>query len=247
MPPKADSESASRARTYASAARAADRRPARVRVLHDDGRGLVELEDDPRRGVQVEQVRERQLLALQDRRPAEAGRRRRRRIASTRPRAGADSRRSAGRGPSRATGPDARRTGRLRARPRARTSRRSAGWSPASRRSRCRRRRCGRWPCARDRTGTRGSGVVVERREHARVVRRIDDDEHVAEVLGGRAHERRPADVDFLDQRVERRGRVGRGGGKRIQVDDDEIDEADAEASEAARSSARSRRARMPP
>ena len=77
------------------------------------------------------------------------------------------------------------------------------------------------------------AGRLVERREHARVVRRIDRDEHVAEVLGGRAHERRPADVDFLDQRVERRGGIGRGGGKQIQVDDDEIDEADAEPAKA--------------
>ena len=48
------------------------------------------------------------------------------------------------------------------------------------------------------------------------------------EVLGGRAHEARPADVDLLDQRVERRVGVGRGPGERIQVHDHEIDHRDA-------------------
>ena len=66
MPPNAASASASRARTYASAADAAGRRAARVGVLDDGGGRLGELEHDARGRVEVEQVGERQLLALQD-------------------------------------------------------------------------------------------------------------------------------------------------------------------------------------
>ena len=44
--------------------------------------------------------------------------------------------------------------------------------------------------------------------------------------------ERRPADVDLLDQRLERRRRIRGGLRERIQVDDDDIDEADAVARE---------------
>ena len=75
------------------------------------------------------------------------------------------------------------------------------------RRSRCRTRRCARRPCAPARSGTPAS--VRRRRssclEHRGVVGRRHDHEHVAEVLGGRAHQARPADVDLLDQRVEGR------------------------------------------
>ena len=94
------------------------------------------------------------------------------------------------------------------------------------------RRRCARSPCASARSGTRGVGVRVERREQPRIVGRIDDDEHVAEVLRRRAHQRRSADVDLLDQRVERRRRVRGRLDERIQIDDDDIDEADAVALE---------------
>ena len=68
----------------------------------------------------------------------------------------------------------------------------------------------------------------AERIEHLRVVGGIDDDEHVAEVLGRGADEARAADVDLLHQGVE--GRVGilRRRGERIQVDDHEIDRGDA-------------------
>ena len=48
---------------------AADCGAARVRVLDDRRRRLVEFEDDAQRGVEIEQVRVRQLLALQDCRP----------------------------------------------------------------------------------------------------------------------------------------------------------------------------------
>jgi hypothetical protein len=68
----------------------------------------------------------------------------------------------------------------------------------------------------------------VERGEHLRVVRGIDDDEHVAEVLRGRAHHARPADVDLLDEIVERHVGLRRGLHERVEVHDDEIDEADA-------------------
>ena len=53
--------------------RRADRGAARIRVLDHGGRRLVELEHDARGRVEIEQVRVRQLLALQDRRGAEAG------------------------------------------------------------------------------------------------------------------------------------------------------------------------------
>ena len=73
-----------------------------------------------------------------------------------------------------------------------------------------------------------GPPVAAELLEHARVVRRIDDDEHVAEVLGGGAEQARAADVDLLDQL--RRTGVGVGGrlGERIEVHDDEVDRRDA-------------------
>ena len=64
MPPKAESGSASRAQTYAAAGDAAGRDAARIRVLdHHRGR-LVELQRDARGRVQIEQIRERQFLAL---------------------------------------------------------------------------------------------------------------------------------------------------------------------------------------
>ena len=71
---------------------------------------------------------------------------------------------------------------------------------------------------------------VVDRLQQPRVIRRIDDDQHAAEILGGRAHERRTADVDLLDERVERRRGIGRRLHERIQVHDDDVDEADAKA-----------------
>ncbi len=64
--------------------------------------------------------------------------------------------------------------------------------------------------------------------EHLRVVGRIDDDQDVAEVLARRAEQRRTADVDLLDQLVERRVRVHRRVHERVEVHDDEIDQLDA-------------------
>ena len=44
--------------------------------------------------------------------------------------------------------------------------------------------------------------------EHARIVGRIDNDHHVAEVLAGGAQQRRAADIDLLDELIERRVRI---------------------------------------
>ena len=64
--------------------------------------------------------------------------------------------------------------------------------------------------------------------EHFRVVGRSDDDEHVAEVLGGGANQARAADVDLLHEGVEGRLGILRRLGERVQVDDHEIDRGDA-------------------
>ena len=64
MPPNAESGSASRARTYASSIVVAGRDAAGIGVLDHHGGRLGELERDPQRGVEVEQVRVRQFLAL---------------------------------------------------------------------------------------------------------------------------------------------------------------------------------------
>ncbi len=57
------------------------------------------------------------------------------------------------------------------------------------------------------------------------IVRRIDDDHDVAEVLPRRAQQRRAPDVDLLDELVKRRLRVLRGLRERIQVHDHQIDQ----------------------
>jgi hypothetical protein len=74
--------------------------------------------------------------------------------------------------------------------------------------------------------GRRTAGRI-ERRKDLRVVGRIHHDEHVPEVLGGRADHTGAADVDLLDQIVE--GHVGPGCRlyERIQVHHDQIDQAD--------------------
>ena len=74
----------------------------------------------------------------------------------------------------------------------------------------------------------RRPAIAVDRRDHAVIVGGIDDHEHVAEVLGGRAHEARPTDVDLLDEVVHRQFRLRRRLRERVEVDDDEIDERDA-------------------
>ena len=67
------------------------------------------------------------------------------------------------------------------------------------------------------------------------------------EILRGRAHHARPADVDLLHERVERDVGLRRRLHKRIQVDDDDVDGGDVVLPRVAMSSARPRRARMPP
>jgi hypothetical protein len=78
----------------------------------------------------------------------------------------------------------------------------------------------------------RKRGAAIDRVERARIVRRLHDDHGVAEILGGGAHQRRPADVDLLDQIVERRRGIGRRSHEGVQIDDHQVDEADALARE---------------
>ena len=52
-----------------------------------------------------------------------------------------------------------------------------------------------------------GGGAAGQRLQHPRVVGRIDEHEHVAEVLGRGAHHAGAADVDLLDQARHRRRR----------------------------------------
>jgi hypothetical protein len=73
-------------------------------------------------------------------------------------------------------------------------------------------------------------GSVGDRRQHYRIISRIDDDQHVAEVLRRRPHQARSADIDLLDQIVEGEAFPFRCLGERIQVDDDDIDGLDTEA-----------------
>ena len=75
-------------------------------------------------------------------------------------------------------------------------------------------------------------GLSSSAGQQPRIVGRVDDDEHVAEIFRRGAHERRSADVDLLDQRVERRRRIRGRLRERIQVDDDDVDQADAVARE---------------
>ena len=68
----------------------------------------------------------------------------------------------------------------------------------------------------------------IKRRQHRRVVGRVDHDEHVVEVFCRRTDHAGTADVDLLDEGLE--GHVGLGGrlDKRVEVDHDDVDEADA-------------------
>ncbi len=78
------------------------------------------------------------------------------------------------------------------------------------------------------RNSSSGPPAARQLLEHLRIVRRIDDDEHVAEVLGRGPHQARAADVDLLDQRVEGRVGVLSGLGEGVKVHDHEIDRGDA-------------------
>ena len=119
----------------------------------------------------------------------------------------------------------------------------------AWRRSRRRSSPCARMPSGREskRKLRRWPSGPLELDEDVRVVGRVDHDEHVLEILGGRSHHARPADVDFLDERAKRDIRLRRRVHERIQVDDDQIDRRDVWVPSVSMSSLRLRRARMPP
>ena len=70
--------------------------------------------------------------------------------------------------------------------------------------------------------------VAIEFRQDLGIAGRADDNEHVAEVLGGGADQAGPADVNLLDQIVEGNPRLRRSLDERIEVDAHEIDQADA-------------------
>ena len=85
-----------------------------------------------------------------------------------------------------------------------------------------------------------------ERLEHRSIVLRIDNHEHVAKVLRRGPDEAWTADVDLLDEIIEAHFLASRRLHKRIQIDDDEVDQADAVGPRGSRSRWL-RRARMPP
>ena len=67
-----------------------------------------------------------------------------------------------------------------------------------------------------------------ERRQHRPIVGRIDNNQHVAEILGRRAHEARPTDVNLLDELRQGRVRACRRLREWIEIHDHEVDRADA-------------------
>ena len=180
--------------------RGARRRAARVGVLDDHRRRLAELQHDARRGVEVEQVGERQLLALEHR-PARRGpspaiervpRRGLVRVLAVAQVAQLVARRR--RGDRAPAAPP----------PASRGTRRRATVTSAERRGNRRvvSCRCARRRGARARSGTPRSGrrSRSSSASTAGVIARGHHDEHIAEILGSRAHQARPADVDLLDR-----------------------------------------------
>ena len=75
--------------------------------------------------------------------------------------------------------------------------------------------------------GRRTAGLL-EPGDDARIVSRVDYDEHVLEVLCGRADHAGAADVDLLDQVAERDAGFRRRLYERIQIHDDDVDRGDA-------------------
>ena len=197
---------------------------ARIGVLDDRRRRLVELERDAGGGVEVEQVGVGQLLALLDldgaeplRRLEAVPRRRLVRVLAV-----------AQHAPLRQRQAHRRRQRRRVGRPRERVG---VGAD------RLERRRDGRVigggvgegaPRQLEAEGRAGAARGGQVLEHARVVPRVDHDQHVAEVLRRRPHHARPADVDLLDQGVEAGRRVGGGPRERIEVHDHQVDGLDA-------------------
>ena len=74
----------------------------------------------------------------------------------------------------------------------------------------------------------RRAAGAVQLFDHTRVVRGIDDDEDVAEVLGGRPDEAGTADVDLLDEVVEGGIGIGGGPGEGVEIDHHQVDRANA-------------------
>ena len=194
-----------------------------VRVLDHHRGGLVEFQHESRGRVQIEQVGVGQFLALQDRRLAQAGggrldgpaipRRLLMRVLAVAEVADLVERKFQAGGQS----------------PGIPTTLESIAGDFDGRERRRNRRIVGRGvgDClAGELVPERQARRLVDGREQARVVGGIDDDENAAKILGGRAHQRRSADIDLLDERVERGRRVGRRFHERVQVDHDEVDEA---------------------
>jgi hypothetical protein len=63
--------------------------------------------------------------------------------------------------------------------------------------------------------------------EHFRIIGRVDHHHHVAKVFGRRSYERWPADVDLLDELVERRLEIRGGRKERIQIHNHQVDRFD--------------------
>ncbi len=84
-----------------------------------------------------------------------------------------------------------------------------------------------RTPCQIEAKRDGRAAVAVQFVDDARVVVGRHDDEHIAKVLGRRADEARPADVDLLDEIVEPNVRLGRSRHERVEIDGHEIDQAD--------------------
>ena len=71
----------------------------------------------------------------------------------------------------------------------------------------------------------RGAAALIDLRDHRAIVGWRYDNEYVLEVLGRGAHQARTADVDLLDQRVERRVRIRGGLHEGIEIHDNQIDQ----------------------
>jgi len=69
------------------------------------------------------------------------------------------------------------------------------------------------------------TGCVRQRRDQGRIVVRTAQHGDALVVLGRRAQQRRPANIDVLDRIVERAARLCDGLGKRIQIDHHQIDQ----------------------
>ena len=236
--------------------RAADCRPARVRVFDHSRRRLIELEHESSSRIEIQQIRERQLLSLKHLRRAESDTRIGRvpggwlmRVFAV-PKISdlAEFEQELARKPVRIV--------RVRAFTRRAHSRREAREALFTRLDTLERGRDGGVVGRRVGEGLPGQCETkrkprptgaIQLGKHRFVVGRRHDDQYIGEVLGGRADERRPADVDLFDQRVEWQSGIAGCLHKGIEIDRNNVDEADAVTGEGRGSSGRLRRARMPP